>query len=128
MRVLLIEPDTMLARTYVTALESAGHHVVRVVSAQAAVQAADGSAPDVVVVSLGIARHSGAEFLYEFKSYPEWQNVPILLLTPRLEYDLGDPAILRDQLGVRAVLVRSQTTLAELCDAVSSVASERASS
>ncbi|QQS19344.1 hypothetical protein IPL85_03580 [Candidatus Saccharibacteria bacterium] len=118
MKVLLVEPDTILAKTYTTALETAGHHVVRVVSAQTAVRAADTSTPDVIVLSLGIARHNGAEFLYEFKSYPEWQPVPVVLLVPRLAFDLGDPVALRDQLGVQAVLVRSQTTLVQLCDAV----------
>ncbi len=126
MKVLVVEPDRILARTYVTALESAGHHVSHVVSAQAAVRAADAGVPDVAVVSLGIARHNAAEFLYEFKSYPEWQSVPVVLITPRLDYELGDQSILQNQLGVRAVSVRSQITLTQLCDVVAKVSAEQA--
>ncbi len=118
MQVLLIEPDRFLAKAYNEALEAQGHTVTWVPSAEGGIHAADSTKPDCVVLALNMARHNGIEFLYEFKSYPEWQAVPVVLLIPRVEYDLGDTKILRSQLGVRTVLVRSQTTLAQLCEAV----------
>lgn len=69
MHVLLIEPNTLLAATYRQALQHAGHEVRHVTGAQAAVMAADGRTPDVVVLELQLPQHSGLEFLHEFRSY-----------------------------------------------------------
>ncbi len=120
-RVLLIEPDVVLKRAYGAGLRRAGHRVMSAVTAQQAVQAADRHRPDVVVLNLELARHNGVEFLYEFKSYAEWRNVPVVLLVPRQYHDLAGLAVLREQLGVQQTLVLSQTTVVELCSAVSLV-------
>jgi replicative DNA helicase len=87
-------------------------------TAQQAIAAADSQKPDVVVLALEMARHNSIEFLYEFKSYSEWQNVPVLLLVPRLNHDIADNPSIRNNLGVCEVLIRSQLTLRRLCDAV----------
>ena len=58
------------------------------------------------------------EFLYEFKSYTEWRDVPVLLLVSGLNHDLADHAGLREKLGVQGVLVQSRLTLKQLCEAV----------
>ena len=118
MHVLLIEPDTVLAKTYSQALEAAGHTVSAVLTAQAAVRAADAKRPDTVVLNVDLARHNGVEFLYEFKSYTEWRDVPVLLLVSGLNHDLADHAGLRETLGVQGVLVQSRLRLKQLCEAV----------
>src|ERR1700741_3726207 len=81
MNVLLIEPDKKLGGVYKAALEQAGHAVEMVAHAQDAVHTADEQKPDVVVLELQLAKHNGIEFLYEFRSYSEWQNIPVVLLT-----------------------------------------------
>jgi DNA-binding response OmpR family regulator len=120
MHVLLIEPDALLAKTYEAALRTEGHRVSRAVTAQQAVAAADIEQPDVVVLALGMARHNGVEFLYEFKSYTEWRDVPVIALVSRLNHDMADHGSLRRELGVQKVLIRSQLTLKNLCEAVTS--------
>lgn len=118
MRILLIEPDVILAETYITALKSSGHAVVWVRTAQQAVAAADEKRPDLVILELQMSRHNGIEFLYEFKSYSEWQRVPVIVLSAIPPVELEQIAVLRRELAVVAVLGKTQTSLADLCAAV----------
>jgi hypothetical protein len=61
-----------------------------------------------------MAQHNGIEFLYEFKSYTEWRDVPVVLMVSQLSHDLADSAILRKELGVAQVLVKTRTSLHDL--------------
>lgn len=35
--------------------------------------------PDIVIMELSLAGHSGLEFLYEFRTYPDWEAVPVFI-------------------------------------------------
>jgi DNA-binding response OmpR family regulator len=118
MRVLLIEPDKILAETYRQALEQAGHSVSISHTAQSAVHFADESIPDVVVLELQLAGHSGVEFLYEFRSYPEWQHVPLILHTLVPPQALRISEQLLDQLHISAYFYKPSTSLRKLVRAV----------
>jgi DNA-binding response OmpR family regulator len=119
MHVLLLEPNTLLARTYADALEHAGFSVAHAAAAQSAVDAADKQCPDIVIVELQLPAHSGVEFLHEFRSYPEWQNVPIIVLSvlPPMQLTAVQGSLERD-LGVRALLYKPRTSLEQLLRAV----------
>jgi DNA-binding response OmpR family regulator len=115
MRILLIEPDSLLAGTYVQALLAAGHRVDHVLSGQAAVMQADVRAPDMVIVELQLPGQNGIAFLQEFRSYADWQAIPVLVHTysaPQLSPDMR-AAMSRDY-GVIGWLYKPQTTLAQL--------------
>lgn len=126
MNILLVEPDIVLARTYVTALKREGHKVVCVNSAQAAVHEADKHAPDIVILELQLPRHNGVEFLYEFRSYGEWLRIPIMLHTFVPPHELAQADILTRELGVVRTLYKPDTTLAQLCSAVQTAAAVEA--
>lgn len=79
--ILLIEPDLTLGEVYTKALEKSGHSVSHCQNAQDAVHSADKHQPDAVVLELELAVHNGIEFLYEFRSYPEWQHIPAIVLS-----------------------------------------------
>ncbi len=119
-RVLLIEPDLLLARTYVAALQTSGHRVDACASAQAAIITADKHTPDVVVMEMQLIAHSGVEFLYEFRSYADWQQVPLIILThvPPSEFT-GSRDVLRHDLGVHTYLYKPHTSLHKLITTVS---------
>jgi len=119
MRILLIEPDYVLAETYFKALAAAGHRLVVCAGAQSAVLAADQHKPDLVILELQLVEHSGIEFLYEFRSYPEWQNIPVLLHTvvPLAEFNTSWE-LLEHELGVRRYLYKPHTRLSELIEQV----------
>lgn len=113
--ILLIEPDRLLAQTYHQVLTEAGHQVVACAGAQAAVMAADKIRPDLVILELQLVEHSGIEFLYEFRSYPEWQTIPVLIHThvPPAEFNESWP-ILGRELGVDIYLYKPRTSLRQL--------------
>lgn len=117
--ILLIEPDRLLAESYVQALMAAGHEVNAASSAQAAILAADAIKPDLVVLELQLVEHSGIEFLYEFRSYPDWQDVPVLLHTvvPPAEFN-GSGSLLQSDLGVLEYLYKPQTSLKQLITSI----------
>lgn len=117
-RILLIEPDRVLADSYVEALIHAGHEVQAAGGAQAAIMSADAIQPDLVILELQLVEHSGIEFLYEFRSYPDWQATPVLLQTnvPRSEFG-GSWQLLSEELGVADYLYKPATSLGQLITA-----------
>ena len=118
MNILLVEPDNIEAATYRAALEREGHKVAHARSAQAAVHEADQKQPDVVVLELQLPRHNGVEFLYEFRSYAEWLELPVVVHTYVPPHELAQASILERELGVVRNLYKPETTLEQLCGAV----------
>jgi DNA-binding response OmpR family regulator len=118
-KVLLIEPDAMLALTYARALSKIGHEVHAVSTAQAGINAADDVSPDIVLLELQLVTHSGLEFLYEFRSYPEWREIPVIVIShvPPAEFNQSIQ-MLRDRLGVKAYYYKPHTSLAMLAKGV----------
>lgn len=114
-QILFIEPDYLLASTYRQALETQGHEVRICASAQSAIFSADEVKPDLVILELQLIRHSGIEFLYEFRSYPDWQGVPVLILSgvPAGEF-MGSWELFRQELGIRSYLYKPLTSLQTL--------------
>ena len=122
--VLFIEPDSTLAAAYANVLTQKGYHVDFAKSAQQAIAAADRQLPDVVVLELQMARHNGVEFMYEFKSYTEWQDIPIVILSALSTRELAGYRDVVEKLHIARVLKKSETTAVQLAkelDAVCSV-------
>jgi DNA-binding response OmpR family regulator len=118
-QVLIIEPDRLLARTYAQAFKHAGHDACACASAQAAVQLADIAQPDVVVLELQLVAHSGIEFLYEFRSYPDWQNIPVIIHSNVPPAEFNDSIdMLRKHLRVISYHYKPSTSLRVLVKAV----------
>jgi DNA-binding response OmpR family regulator len=119
-QILLIEPDHLLAETYRQALLVAKHEVIICAGAQSAITAADQTKPDLVILELQLVEHSGIEFLYEFRSYPEWQAIPVLIQTSVPASEFADSwQILEHELGVSTYLYKPRTSLRQLSEAVS---------
>lgn len=108
--ILIVEPDRMIAAPYAEALQAHGYEVSVAAGAQQAIAQADGTLPTLVVLEIQMARHNGVEFLYEFKSYTEWQDVPVVILTSLPSRELARYKSLQEQLQVAAVLRKSETT------------------
>ena len=113
--ILLLEPDHVLAEIYCQTMARAGHKVTIATSAQGAITAADAIRPDIVILELQLVEHSGIEFLYEFRSYQDWQHIPVLIHTqvPPGEFT-ANRQLLKKQLGIQAYLYKPHTSLREL--------------
>lgn len=118
--ILLIEPDLILAKTYQQALAHEGHRVKVCAGAQSGILAADQHAPELVILELQLVEHSGVEFLYEFRSYPEWQNVPVVVHSNVPPGEFSESwRLLKNELGVAAYLYKPRASLRELLNQIS---------
>ena len=123
MRILLIEPDKLLAQTYDQTLRQAGHTLSTVATAQRAIFAADEQKPDLVLLELQLVSHSGIEFLYEFRSYPDWQSIPVIILSHVPPGEFADSwDLLKQELGVVAYRYKPRTSLQALLRVVNEFA------
>lgn len=116
-RILLIEPDRLLAKHYLSALQAAGHTVTVCLSGQDGIQAADQATPELVILELQLKGHNGVEFLYEFRSYHEWQQIPVLVHSLVPEQALSGISTV-PLLGINSYLYKPTTSLAKLIQAV----------
>lgn len=120
--ILLLEPDAILANLYIQAFQHVGHSVRRTVSAQDAVFQVDELRPDVVIVELQLVAHSGIEFLYELRSYHEWQHIPVVIHSCIPPTEFADSSnLLRDKLGVSSFLYKPHTSLQTLLRTISEI-------
>lgn len=117
-RVLLIEPDKVLADAYMSALKRAGFACTWETDAQAAILAMDKHKPDVITLEVQLKKHNGVEFLNELRSYPDLQKVPVVLLTLVPMHDLALTDQQRTQLGIAAYCYKPRTSLDVLVSTV----------
>ena len=113
--ILIIEPDRLLAETYALAVLDSGHQAFVAPGAQSGIMVADRIQPDLVILELQLVEHSGIEFLYEFRSYPDWQNIPVIIHSqvPPHEFNASID-LLKNELGVTVYLYKVQTKLSQL--------------
>ncbi len=118
--ILLLEPDTALGQTYQQALEHQGHHVWLYQVAGDAIQALDSLQIDAIVLELQLTRHNGLEFLYELRSYADWQDIPVIIHSFVMP-DKIQNALTFKELGVAECLYKPRTTLAQLTGTVDAI-------
>lgn len=114
-RILFIEPNTVLADVYGRFFRDLNYDVSHATTAQSAIHAADTNRPDLVVLELQLVEHNGVAFLHEFRSYAEWQGVPVIINTvvaPNRLAVVEQP--LRRDMGVVACFYKPQTSLQQL--------------
>lgn len=128
MNILIIESSRTLARTYKLALEADGHTVVSAHGAQEAIVLLDTSPkpPDLLIMELQLVGHYGVEFLYELRSYAEWQNIPIIVNSLIPSHVLDRMAEQLKNLGVKQYFYKPSTSLKKLRSAVSGLVQEPA--
>lgn len=117
-RILLVESDKLIAGNLRGVLKKAGHQVNWHVDPQAALDAADLQLPEAVIVDLVLANHGGIEFLYEFRSYPEWQEVPVIVFSSLSAEELKEALAGFEHLNVSAYHYKLHTTLSELTKSI----------
>lgn len=114
MKILLLEPNRILAEQYTRFLENEGYKVMWCENAQDGVAAADNTHPDIVILELLLSGHSGVEFLYEFRSYVDWLILPVIILSSVSQLSSGVSSTTLHELGVTAYLYKSETSLPQL--------------
>lgn len=118
--ILLIEPDKVLAQTCKKTLEINSYTVHLATDTRAAIASADSKKPDLVILEIELARHNGIEFLYEFRSYADWQDVPVIIYSHVPASRFGSAQKQLKLLSVSHYLDKSKVGLEELMQAVAS--------
>lgn len=118
-RILLIETDHLLAKNLSIFLNRLGHQVSWRVDPQEAIEQADRSVPEVIVLDIILSgQRSGIEFLYEFRSYPEWQNLPVIIFSCVAAEDLKGCLDSIAQLNISAYRYKPTTSMRELAKCI----------
>lgn len=121
MKVLIIEPDHILGQAYKKAFVDAGIATKVASDAQAAIATIDDNKPDVVVLEIQLAGHSGIEFLHEFRSYEDLNDVPVVIYSSVPEYAFGIDTKSWNNLGVTRYFYKPKTNLNQLIGAIKSI-------
>lgn len=120
MRVLLIEPDHILAKEILKSFNNEGIEVVCCDDAQQAISIVDEQIPDVIVLELQLAGHSGVEFLHELRSYQDWTKIPIFVFSCIPEYSFNTSDKTWKKLGVIRYFYKPKTSIKQLIGAIKS--------
>jgi len=122
--ILIVEPDRALGNIYSEALNSVGYHTVVASSAQTALHAIDENLPNLIILELELATHNGIEFLYELRSYIEWQSIPVLILSQVTPNKSAKQPKAWGQLNVAGYLYKPSTKLSNLIAKVGAIINE----
>ena len=114
MRVLLLETDSILAHNLSAQLIASGHEVEWQVDPQEAVAALDESPVDVVLMDLILAGRSGIEFLYELRSYDDWSELPVVMLSSVPPREIYSCLVALEQLQIQAYHYKPTATFSDM--------------
>jgi DNA-binding response OmpR family regulator len=114
MKVLLIEPDKLLATSISIIFEQAGHQLDWQANPQEAINYLDEQLADVIITDLSLCAHSAIEVLFEMRSYSEWQGIPVIIFSSLPAREIYSCVASLEQLGVKAYHHKASTSLAEL--------------
>jgi len=119
--ILVVESDKILGETIKSALEAFGYNVAWKRSAQTALDALDETVPDLIILEMQLGMHNGIEFLYEIASYPEWQDIPVIVHTINSKAQDKIFSASLEQLKVKVVLYKPRTSTAQMVKAVNNL-------
>lgn len=113
-KILIVEPDFALSKTYFDYLKSEKYKVRVAYNAQQAIHEIDKNQPDLIILELQLPSHSGFEFIYELRSYPEWLNLPIVVnsFIPKETLEIVSTQL--KQFGIVDYLYKPSTSLRDL--------------
>lgn len=111
-RIVLIEPDVVLAQQYQKAITDDANEVVVTHSAATALSALDEPA-DMIILELQLGSHNGIEFLYEIRSYQDLATIPVVVLS-NVNPSYVTTAQGYELLGISEYLYKPQTSLQQL--------------
>lgn len=117
-RILLLESDKMVAGNIKRQLTKNQHQVEWQRQPQAAIDSADVKTPDLVIIDLLLAGRSGVEFIYEFRSYPEWQKIPVIIYSDVSPDEFEPNSSGFSELVIAAHHCKPTTSLVELAASV----------
>jgi GAF domain-containing protein/DNA-binding response OmpR family regulator len=102
--VLLVDDDDLVRRGVRQALEPIGWKVAEAENGQIAIESLAAARPDVIILDLMMPKMDGFEFLNELRAQPDWQDIPVVVITAK---DLTDEDRNRLNGGVERIIQKS---------------------
>jgi len=112
--ILLLEPDVILSNIYTEVLQQAGYDVCPTFDAQKAINTADECSPDLVILELQLPVHNGIEFIYEYRSYTEWEKTPVIVQSFVSPNEFKSTPYIWHELGIVKYFYKPHTSLQQL--------------
>jgi GAF domain-containing protein/DNA-binding response OmpR family regulator len=103
-KVLLVDDDDVVRRGVRQALQPIGWKVTEAENGQVAVEVLPTALPDVIILDLMMPKMDGFEVLDELRRRPDWQNIPVVVITAK---DLTDEDRNRLNGGVERIIQKS---------------------
>ncbi len=119
--ILLIEPDRTVSKCIKDELLKSDIKVSISTNASDAITLADELNPDAIVTEISLAGHSGTEFLYEFRTYPDWTKIPIIIYSSMKIPEIITSSNDWKQLNIKEVLYKPNESLSELATSIQSI-------
>lgn len=114
-RVLIVDDEPQILRFLKPSLVAAGYDVVAAATGKEALKAAATSAPDIIVLDLGLPDMDGKEVIRELRT---WSTTPIVVLSARdreaekiAALDLGADDYINKPFGIGELTARLRTAL-----------------
>ncbi len=122
MRILFVEDDVEIGTMYASQLLLEDNDVVHVRNAQEAIDILDEEEFDLIVLDILLPGSNGIAVLQELRSYRDWRQIPVIVLSNITPEDLQVSDSRLEELGVRKYLVKMETTPQHLASAVAALA------
>ena len=86
-KVLAIDDDSMVREMVVRLLQIEGYDVIEVAYGQAGCALALSEKPNIILLDLNMPIMDGFQVLHKLKSNPETENIPVIVLTARIDIE-----------------------------------------
>lgn len=113
--ILLIDDDLTLSDMYRERLKMEGYNVVTVPTGEEGLELAGQSVPNLIMLDIMMPGIGGWETLKRLKHNPRTATIPVVIVTALVQETVKQQGA---QLGAAATFVKSETTPAEVIEAV----------
>ena len=111
MNLLLVDEDTSFAEVYAANLVDLANHKVAIAKdANQALDLIGRNKYDAIITEVLLPGRNGLKLIQDIRIQPSWLNIPIYILTTLQAADINLAHSLSAALGVKAYLVKQQTT------------------
>ncbi len=114
-RILFIEDESVLQKTFGEILEQEGYEVISALDGEIGLRLAKEKKPDLILLDLILPKIHGFDVLKKLKEDKETQGIPVIILTNLEGIGDVDKAL---ELGATTYLVKAQYTLEEMVEKI----------
>jgi DNA-binding response OmpR family regulator len=110
-KILFIEDESALQKTFGDLLEAKGYEMVSALDGELGINLARTERPDLILLDLVLPKVHGLDVLKKLKEYPATKNIPVMILTNLEGISEVEKAL---ELGATTYLVKAQYDLEEV--------------